>query len=104
MRPLALALAAVLACLPLAARAEGGTIWTTGYSCPPYCGLTASGVPVGPGVAACPSWMPFGTVLRVEGIGTVTCWDRGPDWLDLWFPTLAECYRITGLHAYEVVG
>lgn len=104
MRPLALALAAVLACLPLAARAEGGTIFVTGYV---EVGTTADGTPTGPGVAACPpGWM--GRTLAIEGVGTVVCHDAYASWLsprvDVWLPTVEACYAVTGYHTYEVVG
>lgn len=55
-----------------------------------YCGLTASGVPVAPGMAACSSHWPFGTRFLVAGRYPVTCLDRGsavtqPNHLDIHF-------------------
>src|SRR5690606_41922664 len=41
-------------------------------------GITASGKPVEAGVTvACPPDLPFGTVLRIEGVGERVCHDRG---------------------------
>jgi 3D (Asp-Asp-Asp) domain-containing protein len=41
-------------------------------------GITASGRKVKRGVtAACPPSLPFGTKLRIEGVGERTCTDRG---------------------------
>lgn len=43
----------------------------------PGYGITASGVPVFAGLCAADPDIPFGTVLRVEGIGRVVVADRG---------------------------
>lgn len=75
----------------------GVLMLVTGYILP---GSTADGTPVGPGVAACPAWMPFGTALNVDGFGSVVCHDRYADGqgdlIDVWVPTLAEAYAVTG--------
>ena len=44
----------------------------------PGFGITASGSRVKRGVtAACPPYMPFGTVIEIEGVGQRVCEDRG---------------------------
>ena len=53
-------------------------------------GLTYSGEPTAPGVAAC-SWnIPLYSKVRIAGAMTVTCLDRGElgfsDWIDVWAP------------------
>lgn len=70
----------------------------TGYSLPPTW-TTADGSHLYAGEAACPAQFPFGTVLDIEGIGAVACHDRTPGnpWLiDVWEPSKADCYAITG--------
>lgn len=42
-----------------------------------YCGLTASGVQVAPGMAACSLYWPFGTRFRLPSGTIVVCEDRG---------------------------
>lgn len=78
-----------------------GRILVTGYTGK---GLTASGVLAAPGVAACPSWVPFGTLVWLDGVGTVRCADRYAAWLgprvDVWVPTVAEAYALTGLREW----
>jgi 3D (Asp-Asp-Asp) domain-containing protein len=72
-------------------------LWVTGYD---LRGLTASGVPAGPGIcAADPRYISRGVYLtiphktkrcRVMDTGVVG-WSA-----DIWFSTAAECYRVTG--------
>lgn len=84
-----------------AARAE--SIQVTGYTTPPDW-TTADGMLVGPGVAACPAWFPFGTTLEIDGIGTVVCHDRtpgSPQLIDVWFADRADCFRVTGIREYR---
>jgi 3D (Asp-Asp-Asp) domain-containing protein len=58
------------------------------YSCIPegYCGATASGVVVAPGMAACSDHWPFGTRFQIRGDVAhprgVVCMDRGSGVLD----------------------
>jgi peptidoglycan DL-endopeptidase CwlO len=68
------------------------TVSITGYALP---GMTASGIPVGWGVAATdPSVIPLGTHIWVPGYGEAVAADVGSaiigDRVDLWFPTLAQ--------------
>lgn len=60
------------------------TAYTAGYESTqkrrgePGFGITASGAHVRQGVTiACPRSMPFGTVIKIEGIGDRVCQDRG---------------------------
>jgi 3D (Asp-Asp-Asp) domain-containing protein len=67
------------------------TVTATGYS---LTGRTATGLPVGWGVAAVdPSVIPLGTRLTVPGYGEAVAADIGSGvqgaTIDLWFPTLA---------------
>lgn len=39
-------------------------------------GITASGVPPVEGVTCAANWVPFGTTLEIEGVGTRTVQDR----------------------------
>ena len=80
---------------------EGEIVPITGYYCQQvpgyyigdgggYCGNTASGEPVRPGVAACGRKWPLGTKLFIEGYGQVVCLDRGhlgQNQIDVFFPT-----------------
>jgi 3D (Asp-Asp-Asp) domain-containing protein len=64
----------------------------TGYS---LGGRTATGLPVGWGVAAVdPSVIPLGTHMSVPGYGEAVAADVGSGvsgaTIDLWFPTLAQ--------------
>jgi len=63
-------------------------------------GTTASGLPAGPGVAACPPDWPLGTRIVVEGYGPATCLDRYAPYLsrrvDLWTPTAQQAFALTG--------
>lgn len=59
-------------------------------------GSTASGKPVGPGVAATdPRVIPLGTSFTIEGLGTYTAWDTGGavkgKIIDIWNPSEAWC-------------
>ena len=85
---------AAVAADPAPAPAAGRTITvsSTGYSLP---GHTATGLPVGWGVAAVdPSVIPLGTRFTIPGYGEAVAADtggavRGRD-IDIWFPTLAQ--------------
>jgi len=62
---------------------------STGYDLP---GTTATGLPVGHGVAAVdPTVIPLGTTLSIPGYGDAVAADTGPairgNRIDLWFPT-----------------
>jgi 3D (Asp-Asp-Asp) domain-containing protein len=68
------------------------TVTATGYSMQ---GHTATGLPVGWGVAAVdPSVIPLGTRMTVPGYGEAVAADTGGSvrgaTIDLWFPTLAQ--------------
>jgi peptidoglycan DL-endopeptidase CwlO len=68
------------------------TVLATGYA---LRGLTASGMPAGPGVAAVdPALIPLGTRLSVPGYGTAVAADTGGEIrgarIDLWFPSHAR--------------
>jgi 3D (Asp-Asp-Asp) domain-containing protein len=76
--------------------APGGmlTVTATGYA---LSGRTATGVPVGWGVAAVdPSVIPLGTHISVPGYGEAVAADVGGsivgDRVDLWFPTVAQAH------------
>jgi 3D (Asp-Asp-Asp) domain-containing protein/peptidoglycan hydrolase CwlO-like protein len=80
--------------LPLPTVGPGATITVqaTGYALP---GTTATGIPVGWGVAAVdPNVIPLGTRMTVPGYGEAVAADTGPAVvgaaIDLWFPTVAE--------------
>jgi cystine transport system substrate-binding protein len=68
------------------------TVVATGYDLP---GHTATGLPVGFGIAAVdPSVIPLGTRMVVPGYGVAVAADTGvygPS-IDLWFPTAAQAY------------
>lgn len=74
-----------------------GWMVVTAYACPPHCGLTASGVLVGPGSIAAPASIPFGTQLCIDGWGCGTVTDRGGDItegrLDVWMPSHAAALQ-----------
>ncbi len=64
-----------------------------------YCdrGITASGVRAGPGMCAAPEWVPFGSILIVDGKRYV-CRDRTAkrfrhNTIDIWNGSRAECLR-----------
>ena len=68
------------------------TVVATGYSLP---GTTATGLPVGWGVAAVdPSIIPLGTHMNVPGYGDAVAADTGGavvgNTIDLWFPSVAQ--------------
>lgn len=68
------------------------TVLATGYA---LSGHTATGLPVGWGVAAVdPAVIPLGTVMLVPGYGEAVAADTGSAVrgavIDLWFPTVAE--------------
>jgi 3D (Asp-Asp-Asp) domain-containing protein len=77
---------------PAAAGARTLTVMATGYS---LGGTTATGLPVGYGVAAVdPSVIALGTHMTVPGYGEAVAADTGGSivgaTIDLWFPTTAE--------------
>jgi cystine transport system substrate-binding protein len=77
---------------PVAAGSQTLTVTATGYS---LGGTTATGLPVGYGVAAVdPSVIPLGTHLTVPGYGEAVAADTGGSivgaTIDLWFPTTAQ--------------
>jgi 3D (Asp-Asp-Asp) domain-containing protein len=68
------------------------TVSATGYS---LSGRTASGLPVGWGVAAVdPSVIPLGTHMSIPGYGEAVAADTGGaivgSRIDLWFPTVPQ--------------
>jgi 3D (Asp-Asp-Asp) domain-containing protein len=74
------------------ATGETVTLVSTGYC---LTGTTATGLPVGWGVAAVdPSVIPLGTHLSIPGYGAAVAADTGGsvvgDRIDLWFPTCAQ--------------
>lgn len=55
-----------------------------------YCGLTAMGIQVEPGIAACGANFPLGVYIEIEGFGRFLCADRGylsPNQIDIFFET-----------------
>ncbi len=77
---------------PVAVGARSITVSATGYS---LGGSTATGLPVGWGVAAVdPSVIPLGTHMTVPGYGEAIAADTGGAivgaTIDLWFPTTAQ--------------
>lgn len=84
--------------------ARSGTFRVTGYACPPFCGLTASGVQVGLGqVAVDPRVIPLGSTVVVEGLGQYVATDTGGDikgnWIDIFVGgDIARAYQITGYY------
>jgi len=68
------------------------TVVATGYDLP---GHTATGLPVGWGIAAVdPAVIPLGTRIVVPGYGVAVAADTGVygSAIDLWFPTAAQAY------------
>ncbi len=86
------------------AKAVPSTIWTTGYA---LRGVMADGRAVHLGAAACPGWLKLGSVVLVDGLGQLVCEDRYPaamaDHVDVWRPTAAECFAITGRRWWRVL-
>jgi len=83
-----------VAAAPARVEASGSTITVsaTGYS---LAGRTATGLPVGYGVAAVdPSVIPLGTHMTIPGYGSAVAADTGGGvsgaTIDLWFPTVAQ--------------
>lgn len=64
-------------------------------------GITASGVKTSRGVVAAPRHIPFGTVIRLEGLGDFTVQDRGGAikvrdgaiCIDIWMPSHQEALK-----------
>jgi len=78
--------------VPAVGAASRLQVVAVGYSLP---GFTASGLPVGHGIAAVdPSVIPLGTRMHVPGYGVAVAADTGGAvrgaLIDLWFPTPAE--------------
>jgi 3D (Asp-Asp-Asp) domain-containing protein/peptidoglycan hydrolase CwlO-like protein len=85
---------AVSTIAPVSAPAGGRTLTViaTGYDLP---GHTATGLPVGWGIAAVdPSVIPLGTRIVVPGYGVAIAADTGVygSSIDLWFPTAAQAF------------
>lgn len=70
----------------------------------PAYGITASGEQARQGYVAC-NWLPFGTMLEIEGLGVFTVKDRGAKSLfgthkkpikriDVWVPSHAEARKL----------
>jgi cystine transport system substrate-binding protein len=81
---------ASVAALTTAAGGRTLTVVATGYDLP---GRTATGLPVGWGIAAVdPSVIPLGTRIVVPGYGVAVAADTGVygSSVDLWFPTAAQ--------------
>ena len=77
---------------PVVAAGRTMTVTATGYSLP---GFTATGLPVGWGIAAVdPAVIPLGTRMIVPGYGEAVAADTGSAVrgaiIDLWFPTVAQ--------------
>jgi 3D (Asp-Asp-Asp) domain-containing protein len=75
-------------------------VWVTGYT---LSGITALGTEAGRGICAVdPAVIPLGTRITVDGLGTCTAEDTGPEVLgphvDVWVPTVSEAYALTGWH------
>jgi len=73
------------------------TVFVSGYD---NLGLTATGTEAGPGqVAVDPSVFPYGSRFYLPGYGQLVATDTGAFsglHLDVWLPTAAACYAITG--------
>jgi 3D (Asp-Asp-Asp) domain-containing protein len=85
---------------PQPTRVHAEEVWVTGYS---LSGTTALGGQAGPGICAVdPSYIPLGTIITIDGIGTCSAQDTGPDVIgahvDVWVPTAGIAYAITGWH------
>ena len=106
MLKLLLVVGVVLAVVVSVAVSEASEVWKiTAYcSCKKCCGksdgITASGKVAKWGYVAC-NWLPFGTVVEVEGLGAFQVMDRGAKslfgskdnhikHLDIWFPSHSE--------------
>jgi cystine transport system substrate-binding protein len=87
--------ASVQVAAPALTTSTGGrtiTVVATGYDLP---GHTATGLPVGWGIAAVdPSVIPLGTRMVVPGYGVAVAADTGVygSSIDLWFPTAGQAY------------
>jgi len=87
-----------LAGTPSIAAATTAQVYVTGYV---DRGYTASGVYTHPGTCAVdPRVIPLGTYITIDGLGTCHAEDTGSAVIgyhvDLWVPTVAEAYAITG--------
>lgn len=81
---------------------ENIEILVTGYSSTPdQCWgdpfTTASGARVHKGTMACPKQYPFGSKIKIEGMGTFVCEDRGGaikgNHFDMWFESRSEALQ-----------
>ena len=108
LRAALLALALLLLARPVAADERDGWWETTAYTCPPHCGLTASGTQVGYGSVAAPWWVPFGTPVLIDGWYVGTVQDRGGDIvgnrLDIFLPTYGEAIQWGRRSVYVTFG
>jgi len=89
---------AALAGKPSIAAATTAQVFVTGYV---DRGYTASGIYTHPGTCAVdPRVIPLGTYITIAGLGTCHAEDTGSAVIgyhvDLWVPTVAEAYAITG--------
>lgn len=70
--------------------------YTDASGAPPW-GITASGRPTRPGVAACGRDVPFGTLVILADGRRVACWDRGGEigpWnVDVWMADEGQAIR-----------
>ena len=83
--------------VPVAA-GTNATVWVTGYT---LSGTTATGGQAGPGVCAVdPSYIPLGTQITIDGIGSCVAADTGPGvvggHIDVWVPSYDIALGITG--------
>ncbi len=85
---------------PSIVAATTAQVYVTGYV---DRGYTASGVYTHPGTCAVdPRVIPLGTYITIDGIGTCHAEDTGGTvigyHIDVWVPTLAQAYALTGWH------
>jgi 3D (Asp-Asp-Asp) domain-containing protein len=85
---------------PSIVAATTAQVYVTGYV---DRGYTASGVYTHPGTCAVdPRVIPLGTYITIDGIGTCHAEDTGGAvigyHIDVWVPTLAQAYALTGWH------
>jgi len=75
-------------------------LYVTGYN---NRGLTASGTWARPGICAVdPRYIPLGSYVRIPGVGFCHTEDTGGSvqgyHVDFWYPTVWECYHVTGYY------
>jgi len=90
MRKLLTALCLVGLLMPTPVRADDGSVSQ-------YCdvGVMADGNWTHPGAAGGAWWLPFGSLVWLEGIGTVIIEDRGsyPYLVDIWEPSCTHAWQ-----------